>query len=183
MDASLVFGLSCQWHCQMCIRDRSESYAAAYETVLSVYHITRYRNYYNGNLRFLGLPGGGGEYHVIKPEVKVGISSSGSQKEGAWEFVRTLLTEEHQMSCMMLPIHKRAFDKVTQAAVDGKSVWTWIYEDGKATKEDAELTKQLLSSAAYVENDNQTLESLILEEAREYFSGARSALEAAAWNP
>ena len=159
--------------------EMSESYAAAYETVLSVYHITRYRNYYNGNLRFLGLPGGGGEYHVIKPEVKVGISSSGSQKEGAWEFVRTLLTEEHQMSCMMLPIHKRAFDKVTQAAMEGKSVWTWIYEDGKATNEDVELTKQLLNSAAYVENDNQTLESLILEEAREYFSGARSALEAA----
>ena len=42
------------------------------------------------------------------------------------------------MSCMMLPIHKRAFDKVTQAAVDGKSVWTWIYEDGKATKEDVD---------------------------------------------
>ena len=83
------------------------------------------------------------------------------------------------MSCMMLPIHKRAFDKVTQAAVDGKSVWTWIYEDGKATKEDAELTKQLLSSAAYVENDNQTLESLILDEAREYFSGAKSARETA----
>ena len=38
---------------------------------------------------------------------------------------------------------------------------------------------QLLNSAAYVENDNQTLESLILEEAREYFSGDRSALEAA----
>ena len=83
------------------------------------------------------------------------------------------------MSCMMLPIHRRAFDKVTQAAVDGKSVWSWIYEDGKATKEDVELTKQLLNSAAYVENDNQTLESLILEEAREYFSGARSARETA----
>ena len=51
--------------------EMSESYAAAYETVLSVYHITRYRNYYNGNLRFLGLPGGGGEYHVIKPEVNL----------------------------------------------------------------------------------------------------------------
>lgn len=83
------------------------------------------------------------------------------------------------MSCMMLPIHRRAFDKVTQAAVEGKSIWTWIYEDGKAAKEDAELTKQLLNSAAYVENDNQTLETLILEEAGEYFSGARSAQETA----
>ncbi len=159
--------------------EMSDTYAAAYEAVLSVYHITQYRNYYNGNLKFIGLPGGGGEYHVIKPEVKVGISSSSPRKERAWEFVRTLLTEEHQMSCISIPIHQRAFDKVMQAAVDGKSVWTWIYEDGKATKEDVELTKQLLSSAAYVENDNQTLESLILEEAREYFSGVRSALEAA----
>ena len=83
------------------------------------------------------------------------------------------------MSCMMLPIHRRAFDKVTQAAVEGKSIWTWIYEDGKATKEDAGRTKPLLNSAAYVENDNQTLEELILEEAREYFSGARSARETA----
>ena len=83
------------------------------------------------------------------------------------------------MSCMMLPVHRKAFDKVTQAAVEGKSIWTWIYEDGKATKEDAELTKQLLNSAAYVENDNQTLEALILEEAGEYFSGARSAGETA----
>ena len=63
--------------------------------------------------------------------------------------------------------------------MEGKSVWTWIYEDGKAAKEDAELTKQLLNSAAYVENDNQTLEALILEEAGEYFSGARSAQETA----
>ena len=159
--------------------EMSDTYAAAYEAVLSVYHITQYRNYYNGNLKFLGLPGDGGEYHAIKPEVKVGISSSSTRKKGAWEFVRTLLAEDHQMSCMMLPIHRRAFDKVTQAAVEGKSIWTWIYEDGKATKEDAELTKQLLNSAAYVENDNQTLEELILEEAREYFSGARSARETA----
>ena len=159
--------------------EMSDTYAAAYEAVLSVYHITKYRNYFNGNLKFPGLPGDGGEYHAIKPEVKVGISSSSTRKEGAWEFVRTLLTEDHQMSCMMLPIHRRAFDKVTQAAVEGKSIWTWIYEDGKATKEDVELTKQLLNSAAYVENDNQTLEALILEEAGEYFSGARSAWETA----
>mgnify|MGYP000621051994 CR=1 FL=1 len=116
----------------------SDTYAAAYEAVLSVYHITKYRNYFNGNLKFPGLPGDGGEYHAIKPEVKVGISSSSTRKEGAWEFVRTLLTEDHQMSCMMLPIHRRAFDKVTQAAVEGKSIWTWIYEDGKATKEDVD---------------------------------------------
>ena len=46
-------------------------------------------------------------------------------------------------------------------------------------QEDAQVTRQLLSNAAYVVNDNQTLEQIILEEAREYFSGARNAKEAA----
>lgn len=151
--------------------------AAAYQAVLSIYHITQYRDYYHGNLKLLGLPSSSGEYHALIPEVKVGISSSSKQKDGAWEFVRTLLTEEHQKSCTMLPIHKGAFETVMQAAINGNSVWTWVYENGKATEEDAELTRQLLSRAAYVVNDNQTLENIILEEAQEYFSGSRNAKE------
>ena len=157
----------------------SGTYAAAYETILSIYQITQYRDYYHGNLELLGLPSSSGEYHALKPEVKIGISSASGQKDGAWEFVRTLLTEEHQKSCSMLPIHQGAFDTVMQAAIDGKSIWTWLYENGKATTEDAQVTRQLLSNAAYVVNDNQTLEQIILEEAREYFSGARNAKEAA----
>lgn len=157
----------------------SDTYVAAYQAVLSIYYITQYRDYYHGNLKLLGLPSSSGEYHALIPEVKVGISSASQKKDGAWEFVRTLLTEKHQKSCTMLPIHKGAFETVMQAAIDGKSVWTWLYENGKATAEDAELTRQLLSSAAYVGNDNQTLENLILEEAQEYFSGARTAQETA----
>ena len=66
-----------------------------------------------------------------------------------------------------------------QAALDGKSAWKWLYENGNATAEDAELTKMLLSSAEYVVSGNQTLENIVLEEAQEYFSGAGSAQEAA----
>ena len=157
----------------------SDTYAAAYQAVLSIYHITQYRDYYHGNLEVLGLPGGSGGYQALIPEVRIGISSASQKKEGAWEFVRTLLSEEHQKSCTMLPIHKGAFETVMQAAIDGKSTWKWLYEKGKATKEDAELTKMLLSSADYVANGNQILENLVLTEAQEYFSGASSAQEAA----
>lgn len=153
--------------------------AAAYQAVLSIFHISRYRDYFHGNLKLLGLPGGNGGYHAIIPEVKIGISSAGNRKDGAWEFVRTLLSEEHQKSCSMLPVHMGAFDSVMQAAIDGNSVWAWVYEEGKATAEDAELTKQLLSSADYAANDNQTLETIILEEARAYFSGEKDVKEAA----
>lgn len=153
--------------------------AAAYEAVHNLYQIAGYRDYYHGNLKLLGLPGSGGEYHALIPEVKIGISSAGRHKEGAWEFVRTFLTEEHQRSCLMLPVNKRAFDTVMRAAVEGKSVWTPNYETVKAATEDVELTRRLLSSAAYVMNDNQTLENIVLEEAEEYFSGAENAKEAA----
>lgn len=157
----------------------SGTHAAAYQAVLSIYNITQYRDYYHGNLELLGLPGSNGAYHALIPEVKIGISSASQKKEGAWEFVRTLLSEEHQKSCMMLPIHKGAFEAVMQAAIDGKSTWKWLYENGNATAEDAGLTKMLLSSADYAANGNQTMENLVLTEAQEYFSGARSAQEAA----
>lgn len=157
----------------------SRGSVVAYQAVLNVYHITQYRDYYHGNLELLGLPSSNGEYHALMPEIKIGISSVSQKKEGAWEFVRTFLSEEHQKSCIMLPIHKGAFETVMQAALDGKSVWKWLYENGNATTEDAELTKMLLSSAKYVVSNNQTLENIVLEEAQEYFSGAGSAQEAA----
>lgn len=153
--------------------------AAAYEAVLSIFHIAQYRDYFHGNLKLSGLPGNNGGYHAIIPEAKVGISSAGSRKEGAWEFVRTLLSEEHQKSCSMLPVHKGAFDTVMQAALEGKSIWSESFENVSAAAEDVELTRQLLSSAAYVLNDNQALENIILEEAGAYFSGAKKVEEAA----
>lgn len=159
--------------------EESGSYAAVYQAVLSIYHITQYRDYFHGNLKLLGLPSSNGEYHAVIPEVKIGISSAGKHKDGAWQFVRTLLTEDHQKSCTMLPFHKGAFETVMQAAIEGDSVWRWLYDNGNAAKEDVELVRELLSSAAYVVNDNQTLETIVLEEAQEYFSGSGSAKEAA----
>lgn len=159
--------------------DSSSGSVAAYQAVLTVYHITQYRDYYHGNLELPGLPGSNGGYHALMPEIKIGISSASQKKEGAWEFVRTFLSEEHQKSCIMLPIHKGAFETVMQAALDGKSAWKWLYENGNAITEDVELTKMLLSSAEYVVSGNQILENIVLEEAQDYFSGAGSAQEAA----
>lgn len=52
-----------------------------------------------------------------------------------------------------------------QAAIDGNSMWTLVYENLKAAQEDAETVKGLISGASYVVNDNLTLENIILEEA------------------
>lgn len=152
---------------------------ASYEAVYSAYQIAQYRDSYKGNVNVIGLPSSHGEYHAIKPEVKIGISSSSKYKDGAWEFVRTFLMKEHQESCYLLPFHKGAFDTVMQAAINGNSMWTFLYEDGKITQEDVELMRTLLSSVSYAVNESQSLEDIILEEASEFFAGTISVQEAA----
>jgi ABC-type glycerol-3-phosphate transport system substrate-binding protein len=130
-------------------------------------------------LNVIGLPNDGGEYHAIKPETKIGISSASKYKDGAWSFVRSFLTEDHQESCELLPIHKGAFSAVMQAAIDGKSAWTSFYENGKVTAADVKMTESLISGASYAVSDSQTLEEVVLEEALGYFSGDKTAQEAA----
>ena len=87
--------------------------------------------------------------------------------------------KEHQESCYLLPFHKGAFDTVMQAAINGNSMWTFLYEDGKITQEDVELMRTLLSSVSYAVNESQSLEDIILEEASEFFAGTISVQEAA----
>ena len=86
---------------------------------------------------------------------------------------------EHQESCYLLPFHKGAFDTVMQAAINGNSMWTFLYEDGKITQEDVELMRTLLSSVSYAVNESQSLEDIIIEEASEFFAGTISVQEAA----
>ena len=155
------------------------SFIASYETVLNVYQVAQHRNIYQGNLNFIGLPNDSGEYHAIKPEVKIGISSASGNKGVAWAFVRTFLTKEHQTSCLLLPIHKDVFDTTMQAAIEGKSTWAQSYWDIKVTQEDVKIIESLLSNAAHAVNDNQPLEEIVLDEAFEYFSGIRTVQDVA----
>jgi len=160
--------------------DTDSAYAASYGAVITVYQVAQYRDSYNGNLNIIGFPNETGVYHAIRPETRIGISSSGSHKEGAWEFARSFLEEKQQESCYMLPIRRESFNAVMQAAIDGKSIWTFMFEGGKATQEDVDVTRALLSSATYVLSNNNTLEDIVLEEASAYFSGNKTIQEVTA---
>ena len=158
--------------------DLSTNCIAHFDFVPTAYQVARYRNLYEGNLNIIGFPDDRGEHHAIYTEAKIGISSTSSHKDGAWDFVRTFLTEEQQEACELLPIHKGAFATVMQAAVDGKSQWTTMFEN-KVTTEDVKITEELLKSTLYTVNDNTILDKIIFEEAQEFFSGQKTAKDAA----
>lgn len=157
-------------------QDMEGAKVASYEPIMHVYRIANIMNEYNGNVSFVGLPNDEGVFHAVSPETKIGIASSSQYKDGAWSFVRTFLQDKQQKSCYFLPIRRESFDSVMQSAVEGNSIWALNY-DVKVTQEDADVLKKLLSSASCTAAADQTLESIILEEASEYFAGAKKSAQ------
>lgn len=150
----------------------------SYETVFSACQIRKFQEYYSGNLNCIGFPNNENiTQHVITPDAKIAISSLSKNKEGAWEFARIFLTEEHQTSCTKIPINRAAFEAVMQTDIDGTSVWSQHYEL-KATRGDVDIIEKLVSEAAYSISTNGTIRGIVLGEVENYFSGFESSLEA-----
>ena len=160
--------------------DTQDDFIATYGAILSVYQIAQYRNAFGGDLNTIGFPSDGGVYYAISPETKIGISTTSNNKDGAWQFVRSFLEEKQQESCYSLPIRKASFEKVMSEAIDGKSIWSFMYEDVRVTECDVDITYKLLENANYIISDSFALEDIAEEEAEAYFSGKSTVEDVAA---
>ncbi len=175
-------------------------------TLSSMNDIQTYTAMYGGeDITYIGYPtadGSGGNAFV--GEDTLGISSKSANKEGAWEFLQSLLSEEHQtgMFSWGLPTLQSAFDKELEKAMEKQyqldeegnpvldeegnpieaSHGGMSYGDGwsvdyyAVTPEEAEQLKALINSTKRVTNYNSTSEvfSIIAEEAAPYFAGQKS---------
>lgn len=138
--------------------------------IMNVWNIKEYREIYGEELRFVGYPTsderGGSNFQGID---MLGISSGSQQKEGAWEFVQTLLTEEYQTRENFLwgiPTLKSACEKEMEAL----------------SAEEREELEQLIAGTKRAELQAADVEvyNIILEEAGAYFTGQKSAEDVAA---
>ncbi len=133
---------------------------------------------------------------AIYPVQKVTISSSCKNPEGAWEFVRTLLTEGFQDKISyQLPVRKSSLDKMAKEATkvkyttdeNGNQVEeiNYYYMDGEPvalptlSEDDVNKVMEYIGSVdkPYVFNNNVL--NIITEEASAYFSGQKSVQEVA----
>ncbi len=148
-------------------------------------------------ISYIGFPTENGIGGSIEFDYSFLISASSKHKDKAWEFVRYFLTEDFQDNLQYnFPVLESSFDKKGEKATqkptykdeNGKDIeyTDYYYLNGveieldPMTKEEvAEFKDYVKSLTTATELDDKVI-NLVLEEAKPYFKGQKSAAETAA---
>lgn len=133
----------------------------------------------------------------------VAINTKSKHKDGAWEYVKTVISEEYQDSLISgwsswgFPVRKATLDKLFEKDMtpeyyedeNGNQVeqmkTSWGYDDFNidiyaATQEEIDTVKEIIASANRSANSiNEELSNIITEETEAFFKGQKSAEETA----
>lgn len=162
------------------------------------------QNMFGEEAAFIGFPNLTGDSKpVIQPSISVAISAKSSNKEGAFEFVKMLLSEDFQTTIDNgmsgnngFPVLKSAFDAMGETAKepyankDENGQWNPIeseynvYELGGKTYPYKELSdehlnylKGIVTGSTEIKYREEKILNLIKEESAAYFAGQKSAEE------
>ena len=157
-----------------------------------------YRAMFGGNIVFKGYPTDTGDGNVVNFNGGIAMSSKCSDKDAAWEFMRTLFSEKYQMGLYNgFPTNQAAFDKIIARAMEketyidpetgeekevSKGGWGWGSLDVEifaATQEDIDEIMELIDSTSKLGVYDQSIQDIVMQEALGYFSGQKSAAETA----
>lgn len=163
--------------------------------------IQHLKGVYGEEIVFVGYPGNVDDKATISSDFLVGIYEDSENKEGAWEFIKFLLSEEYQNTIFSYytPLHVGVFEQRMQDAMvphmeknlDGEEVevpiTTHIYghtTDGikipvyHATQEEVDMCREVITNAT-VRRWDYEINNIIYEESGAYFDGQKSAEEVA----
>ena len=148
--------------------------------------IQMYINMFGGDIVFKGFPTESRNGNTLTIDNGLAITTRSSNKEGAWEFMRTILTKDWQLSnTWEFPTNKAAFnEKVEQAmAVEedsGGMGWDGFFMYNRPlTQAELDQTMRLIDTVSGVASWDVALMNIIMENANDYFNGLRSAQDAA----
>ena len=144
-----------------------------------------------------GFPSSNEDGSVIRPNIQLAMSAKSKNKEGAWAFLRTFLTEEYQKNevnyCFPLSI-KRLEEMAAEAMKkpyymdenDNKVEYDDIYYVNGVeitippmTQQEADELKEKLYGFTQIYKRDETLLNIIKEEAAPYFAGKKTAKDVA----
>ncbi len=145
----------------------------------------------------IGYPSADGEGTVIWPDMQLAMSAKSKNKEGAWAFLRTFLTDEYQEENITyaFPLSIKRLDELGEEATkrpfymeDDKKV---EYDDSyyvngneiiipPMTQQEVDAFKEQLYSITKVRKLDEDLLNIIEEEAAPYFTGQKKAEDVAA---
>ncbi len=148
---------------------------------------------------FIGFPTGSGNGSAFGVDRGLAMSSTCKNKDGAWEFIRILLTKEYQEeNSWNYPTNKEYFDSQIAMAMEPQmmmdwetgeevpatwNVWAGEESVGKITaqisQEDVDRVMNLIEATDKVYALDQTLYGIINEQCAAFFAGDRSAEDTA----
>jgi len=152
-----------------------------------------YKAMFGGSVTFKGFPSDSGSGNVAMINGGIAMTSSCKSKDGAWQFMRTLLSADYQDSLSWgYPISQKAFDKKLAEAMkqeyttdeNGNKVKVSSGGMGMAggatvefyaiTQEEADQITALINSVDHTAAYDQNLINMISEDAAAFFSGEKT---------
>ncbi len=129
-------------------------------------------------LSFVGLPVEDGSGNMIDISKGYAINAKAENKDGAWEFIRTFLTEEYQTeNALRLPVNKAALQAQSKALIDAY----YTPKTGSNITADDVFNSfmKLIDSAERVATDDESIRQIARDACAGFFASADSAAAAA----
>jgi ABC-type glycerol-3-phosphate transport system substrate-binding protein len=169
--------------------DRGGDLVAAGRTIMGemyfvqLQQMQRTKADYGGDIVFKGFPVQHGVGNSMSAQSGLAITTACVDKNGAWEFIRTLLTTEWQLeNTWGFPSNQAAFDiqvarAMTEDVEEDTFHGTIIFQPLTQTDIDQVLT--LINSVSSIAHWDEALINIIMEGAEDFFNGRGSAQDAA----
>jgi len=168
----------------------------------SLYDFQEYQMYkamFGGEITYKGFPAEQGCGSVFGIDSGLAMSSKSQHKDGAWQFIRTLLTEEYQgkSGSWAFPTNKNCLDDMIEKAMEeetttdengnaipiARGTWGWgpglEVEIKAATQEEIDQIMALIDAIDSTMNYDTSLMEIVQDEVASYFAGQKSAQETA----
>lgn len=186
-------------------RLRADKILLMQSSLSSVQEYQMYNGLFGEEVTFIGYPNSERKGNLIQPaNGSVALSAGSKHKAGAWEFIKTLISDEYQDSLVNsfgsgwgFPIKKSALEKQFEQDMtpdyyedeNGNKVEQvktgWGYDDFSidiyaATQEEVDAVREIISSAEKSAGSvNTELTNIMEEETAAFFKGQKSAKDTA----
>lgn len=144
------------------------------ETFQNIEMLSILRANYGNDFRFVGFPDEETNGSIFNMNLRLAVSGQSLHKDGAWEFVRSILSSTNQANATFLPSTQAEFNKRITQAVNGDYIAPH-FGQVKIEQVDVDKLSALIDETRVLNGNNAVLRQIIQEECRSFFNGDRSA--------